>query len=623
MHVSGLSPFGPIFGKELRSASRRKRNYLLRVCYLGALLLFLLLAYSITQENYGGPRGPSARMQQQEQLGQLFFAFFSMFCVCAMALIGPVLTSTAINEERLHKTFHVLLMTPITTWQIVTGKLFSRLLTALTLIGLSLPVLALVRLLGGVELQQMFGVVALCATVALASAALGLMLSVLVSRAYGVILLAYLIGGVVYGFVPMLIFSYAAAFGARGTMPWLTTIANYNPFFCCGMIAAGQSRIFSAQWVPCVLVHLALTGVLLALSALLVRRLARREGDATAALTPAVPMPVEVAPESETPPPASPMPMPAISPPAPATRRTNRDVSDNPVLWRELRRPLMVSRLQRVGGTFIILSLLALTYLAAWANKALDDNDTQIGFSIVFCGLVMLVACVISATAIAQEKEGDTWTVLLASPLSGADIVWGKALGAARKMLWPVLMIVIHFAIFTLAGAIQWWAFFLAVGVIVMFNSVWLATGIYLSLRCKKVTLAIIINLALPVVVYGVFSIILAVTDEFLRLRGNLVEQVCWYLPFYYLGEGMNGAGIHSHRTCDLPGRNGGVSGESFTAIAITVGVLHLGLAVAILSWTAVRFNEIVGRASQLIPIPRLHPRANPNSLLAADVRTG
>ena len=110
MHISGLSPFGPIFGKELRCASRRKRNYVLRVAYLGALLLFLLFAYAITRESYG-PRGPSARMQQQEQLGQLFFMFFSMFCVIAMGLIGPVLTSTAINEERLHKTLHVLLMT--------------------------------------------------------------------------------------------------------------------------------------------------------------------------------------------------------------------------------------------------------------------------------------------------------------------------------------------------------------------------------------------------------------------------------------------------------------------------------------------------------------------------------
>src|SRR5438046_2788789 len=44
----GLSPFGPIFGKELRVAARRRRNYLLRVAYLGGLLLFLLLAWTQT-----------------------------------------------------------------------------------------------------------------------------------------------------------------------------------------------------------------------------------------------------------------------------------------------------------------------------------------------------------------------------------------------------------------------------------------------------------------------------------------------------------------------------------------------------------------------------------------------
>jgi hypothetical protein len=305
-----------------------------------------------------------------------------------------VLTSTAINEERLHKTFHVLLMTPITTWQIVAGKLFSRLLTAITLIGLSLPVLALVRLLGGVDIQQMFGVVCLCATVALASAALGLLLSVVISRAYGVILMAYLIGGIVYAFVPMLIFSYAAAYGARGAMPWMSTISKFNPFFCCGMIASGQMRIFATNWVPCVLLHLVLTGFLLLLSALLVRRVARREGDATAALTPAVPMPVEALAEVDA---ANPQvdfsnAVPVAAPPLPISyrapgtgtvrkaKRANRDVSDNPVLWRELRRPLMVSTLQRVIGTIIILGLLALTYVAAWANKALDDNDSQIRF---------------------------------------------------------------------------------------------------------------------------------------------------------------------------------------------------------------------------------------------------
>src|SRR5690349_20411217 len=81
--VRALSPFGPIFGKELRTAARGKRNYLLRVVYLAALLLFLLMAWATTRTMYvyGMGTGAAARVQQQEMLGFQFFAFFSMFSV--------------------------------------------------------------------------------------------------------------------------------------------------------------------------------------------------------------------------------------------------------------------------------------------------------------------------------------------------------------------------------------------------------------------------------------------------------------------------------------------------------------------------------------------------------------
>src|SRR5688500_16013787 len=156
-HIAAFSPFGPIFGKELRITARRKRTYLLRVLYLGGLMLVLMAVWASVRS--WGHQSVAMQAQQQAQLGETFFTAFAMFCVVTMAVIGPVLTSTAISSERLGKTMHVLLMTPITAWQIVAGKLFSRLLVALTLIGLSLPVLALVRLLGGVELSQMFGVI--------------------------------------------------------------------------------------------------------------------------------------------------------------------------------------------------------------------------------------------------------------------------------------------------------------------------------------------------------------------------------------------------------------------------------------------------------------------------------
>ena len=175
-----LSPFGPIFAKELRITARRKRTYWLRFLYLGALLLALLFFYQVEMHpRLNSGNSVAARAEGLAEMGAVFFAVFGFFTLTAMLLIAPILTCTAINSERLHKTLPILLMTPISSWQIVAGKLTSRLLIAFTLIGLSLPVLAVVRLLGGVEVSAMFGVLCINLTATFAAAALGLLLDAL------------------------------------------------------------------------------------------------------------------------------------------------------------------------------------------------------------------------------------------------------------------------------------------------------------------------------------------------------------------------------------------------------------------------------------------------------------
>jgi ABC-type transport system involved in multi-copper enzyme maturation permease subunit len=591
MPLAAISPFGPIFSKELRVASRRKRNYLLRVLYLGGLLLFLLLAWSITRQSYGYA-GVAARQQQQEQLGGFFFMFFSMFSVCAMGLIGPVLTSTAINGERDAKTLHVLLMTPLSAWQIVSGKLFSRLLTAMTLIGLSLPVLALVRLLGGVELEQMLAIICLSAVVAMVSAALGLLLSIMVRRAYAVILLSYLLMGVVYLFAPMmLLMLWAPRAAGRSAMGWVQTIAELNPFWCAGFIANGQMRMWGISWVNCFVLHVVIAGALLVIAAVVLRRLARREGEGAGVVT--APKPALLRDEK-----SGSVSTPQIAAAALSKRKSRAEVSDHPILWRELRRPLMASRWQRIVGSIACLGMLLLTYAACAANNQLGQDDTQIGYAWVFFTLLMLLACVLSATSIAQEKEGDQWLVLLASPLSGSAIVWGKAIGVLRRMLWPMMLVFVHFLIFRVAGVISPATFLMVITIMVLFNVIWIATGVTLSLLCRKVTIAVIINLALPVALYGALSMVLAVADELLRGRGKMLQTAEWWIPYYFLGEGLNRGGLHDRP--QLPGPDGLHDSQwAFLGAALTAGLVHLAVASALLGRISARFNKIVGRARQ------------------------
>lgn len=624
MPLTGLSPFGPIFGKELRTAARRRRNYLLRVAYLGGLLLFLLLAYTSTRSDFGG--STSARAQAQEQLGRVFFVFFSMFCTGAMALIGPVVTSTAINGERQAKTLHVLLMTPLTAWQIVSGKLFSRLLTPLTLIGLSLPVLALVRLLGGVELWEMFSVIGLSATVAMTGAAVGLLLSIVNRRAYAVILLAYFAMAVVYIFTPILIMSFIAGTGRLGMLPWFKFIAGYNPFFAVMTISMQQARMFAPSPLACILGHLAVIAVLLAASAAMVRRLARREGEGAAlVVTPASgeSTAADGQPVGATPGDARAAATDAGASASSAARaarpargaRHGRTVSDQPVAWRELRRPLMAKRWHRFAAGIVVAALMLLAYGAAYANDGLNDRDFHIMIACTFHTLLAVLACVLAATSIAQEKEGDSWIVLLASPLSGGQIIWGKAVGVLRRLLWPVLLICAHFIAFAVAGIVRPPALVLVLAVIICFNLIWVATGVLASLWFRKVAVAVIVNLALPVALYGALTLVVAVIDQLLHAREGLLNQVLWYLPYYYLTEGLRtrpsgwGGMGGDARVYELPGGlDTRVDLGGFALVAVIVSLLHVAAAAGILALAARALNGMVGRAPQRDPLPRSSP---------------
>ena len=596
-----LSPFGPIFGKELRATARRRRNYALRVLYLAALLLALMVAWSSTS-NRVYTNSVSAQAQAQAQMGQLFFAFFCVFSATAMAALGPVLTCTSISAERLGKTLHVLLMTPITTWQIISGKLFSRLLVALTLFGLSLPALALVRLLGGVELGQMLGIVCLCVATVMASASIGLLFSTFMNRAYAAILLSYGVMLLLYAFVPFVLYFGFELSG--GGYAWVYEWTSWMT--CAIMLAMPSGTPGVADWLPCVLVHLGLSAALVAASALVLRRTSRRAGDRGAG--PSAAAAAQRNESTATQPdgsdsqaaesPASAV-TPAVLPSrAPAAAAAAREVSDRPVLWRETRRPLMAKPWQSFVGAASTVVLLLVTYIVLAGDHLLDEEWGQAGYAWVFNLVVWLLTAVLSATAIATEKESDTWTLLLTTPLKGRAIVWGKVMGLYKRLMWPGALIAAHFLGFTLFGVIRWPAFFVALWVIFSFNSIWVATGVYLSLRVRKVTFAVIVNLLLAVGIYLAVFFVLLVIAEFYRLH-QLPEWVAWYLPYYYLAEGITAdwsqiAAENIRLPTGLP-----VPGFVFLGTVALVGLMHLAVAYAILQSTASAFDRIVGRAPQ------------------------
>lgn len=588
-----ISPFGPIFGKEIRAMSRRRRNYMLRVLYLGGLLMLLTMAY--TSMSYMGTNSVAARIQRQAMIGQSFFQMFSFFCLVTMTLIGPILTCTAIGGEKLHRTLHVLLMTPLNTWQILGGKLFSRLLQALVLLGLSLPVLAVVRLLGGTELWQMGMSLAICLATAIYAASIGLMLSTIMTRAYAVILLSYGILALQYLFFPMIVALLSLNQNPRA-FEW-SLMAAASPFFAMGFVVmGGVGAAFNVSGAGVIIVHVVGTILMLLLSAAILRRYQKREhsGDSSIPLA-ADPQPVARDESIST---TGPLP-PSRAPLAPKTSRT---VSDNPVRWREMRRSLYARRWQAIAGSILIVALMLFVYGILAVNNDLDDDGTHIGFGAILAILWWLLATVLSATVIAQEKEGDTWTLMLATPVSGATIVLGKFLGVLKRLWMPTALLAAHFVLFSIVGYVTWTASIVVLWCTVSCFCIWIATGIYLSLRVSRVTVAVILNIALALIVSvfaPMFEAMLASMINYGRGWDGPVTLHAQPLMYAVMAVDRLDPGFDWSRTVRLP-QVDNLTVPMFLAWAFVVGVIHLLLTAGILAWTIARFDRIVGRAEQL-----------------------
>ncbi|MHC4286078.1 MAG: hypothetical protein ACYSWZ_24365, partial [Planctomycetota bacterium] len=109
---------GPIFGKELRVSSRRRRNYVLRFAYLAILTVFVVLVWHSMVKFQGAA---AYRISQMSEAGLSIITTIIIFQFVATQLIAVVMLSTSISDEIYNRTLGVLMTTPINSFQIVMG----------------------------------------------------------------------------------------------------------------------------------------------------------------------------------------------------------------------------------------------------------------------------------------------------------------------------------------------------------------------------------------------------------------------------------------------------------------------------------------------------------------------
>ena len=144
-----MPEMNPILVKELRSRMRGPRAFVLMSIYLlvlsGAVLLLYMAMASNTSSNIGTGR----------EIGKALFLMIGVVALIQVCLITPSLTSGSIAGERERQSYDLLIASPLSSWQIIWGKLASALAFAFLLVLSVLPLMAMAFLFGGVSLTEL------------------------------------------------------------------------------------------------------------------------------------------------------------------------------------------------------------------------------------------------------------------------------------------------------------------------------------------------------------------------------------------------------------------------------------------------------------------------------------
>ncbi len=511
---------GPIFGKELVVSSRRRRNYVLRFVYIGLMTLFLIFFWA--EEIYSGG-STLYRASRMAEVGKGLVAVVVWFQFIMCQLVAIVMLSTSISDEIYHKTLGVLMTTPINSFQIVAGKLLSKLLQLVILIAISLPLLAIVRIFGGVPWDFLVCGICLTLSTAIFFGSVSLFFSICCRRAYVTILVSFLVLGAIFGLVPLLTAMLYDAF-RWSEHTYMNFFAHSHPYFQMifntgKLLEPRATGMFNIHWLFSCGVMLGLSTVILGLSIALVRRIALRQATGQAGL-------FEVRRRTFR-----------EKSNAAARAGTIRKVRGKPVLWKELKMPLLGKRKKTVIA-ILILTLLVLffTYAFFADENAFDDEEFHMLYTIIFMSLGMLFTIVIPATVITSEKESQSWHLLLTTTQSDWQILFGKFAGAVRRCLPAWIFLMGHIIIFSSFGFIHPLAIFLTailVFWVIVFHT---STGIYFSSRFKHTTTAVIMNFVLPAILWGLIPFVIGIFTEIFRFRfirsNDTLEYYIDVIPF-------------------------------------------------------------------------------------------
>ena len=600
--------------RDLRMTAQRRRTYTMRAVFAGSLVLTMLLTWwgHVARPTFGwvaltllklplvalcglalanlgklGNRGRALRwrvcfvivlavlvgwlgsgagelsLDQMADLGLSFFLGLSIVAALFVAFLAPAFTAGMIAQEKERNTLGLLLTTQLGGPAIVLGKAAGSLISLYALIAAGLPLLAACMLFGGVGPLHvlvmglnLFAIASFCASV-------GFLCSVVCDRTNQAIAASYSLLTLHAFFTPSVLRSLTgnAAFyemsayldPAVGLILFLDGIRGiWNP----GGMLAPSAGLRSIPF--CAIASL----LCLAASVLLFPVFATRE-------------------------------------PVNLSRRIhlgldrffamlNRGLwrldfrseilDGNPVAWKERNYRLLgktdhtIRAAYFLGAPLVVAEVIMIVqYPGMWFGQEYH--------TLVLCLLVLLLfvwMSVAASSSVAAEKDRSCWGLVLATSLSGADILSGKLRGSIRSCTIFLGLLVVHLAILCGAGKLNVSA---ACGILFVVAGVaasQLVAGTYFSIKSRNPIQALVFTIGVGLCVHAVVPAISAtISSDSGALYMSPMIGICRIAEW---GEGWDWLRVE-------------------TGITVCASLAYLLFSLTWLTWLYARFDRLVGRS--------------------------
>ncbi|RLT13904.1 MAG: hypothetical protein DWI25_06135 [Planctomycetota bacterium] len=444
---------GAVFEREIAFAPRSQGLFLARAIYCGLLLAIIATCWLVVTGSQSiTTAGDTARF------GATLMRILAPLQL-ALAMLAAALTSAvAVSSEKDRRTLELLLISRLSDFELVIGKLAASLVRVSLLLFSALPIFAIAALFGGVtggQLARLFAVT-MAASLAAASIATAVAFwkeTTFQSLAFTTfVLVAWMAAGeVAMGW-------YGASAGLAS--PARAVFAAIEPF---------QSQSLPAFFGICTAIVLISNAIAVAQVRRWNRACESRRENATGWLA-------------------------AWS--RRSLQRPSRQVWNNPVLWREICTRAYGRTIVLVRIAWLVLFAAAVAGIVTEAQASRPDR-MAVAVAVVPMVLASLLAvAALAVTSITTERDRGSFDVLLVTDLEPAEFIWGKLIGvlvvSREIVLLPVLLCValVWAGIASLENG-----FYLAAGVVILlFFAATLGLHVGLSYAASRRAIAVALS---------------------------------------------------------------------------------------------------------------------------------